>query len=127
MAGLAPASLPPVRATVVRSILIDAAQVTVGAARRTRAGVLLERAVTCFRRVLLTRYTALFTALEREDVHTIVAGVSLPNEASISLHERFGFRPVGVFRAVGRKFDKCWDVCVVRALIAAQPLSAGAV
>lgn len=51
-------------------------------------------------------YTALFTALEREDVHTIVAGVSLPNEASISLHERFGFRPVGVFHAVGRKFDK---------------------
>ncbi|MGH9158383.1 MAG: GNAT family N-acetyltransferase [Vicinamibacteraceae bacterium] len=55
-------------------------------------------------------YTALFTALEREDVHTIVAGVSLPNEASISLHERFGFRPVGVFHTVGRKFDKYWDV-----------------
>ena len=56
MAGLAPASLPPVRATVVRSILIDAAQVTVGAARRTRAVVFLERAVTSFRRVLLTRH-----------------------------------------------------------------------
>jgi phosphinothricin acetyltransferase len=55
-------------------------------------------------------YTALFAALEREDVHSIVAGVSLPNPASVSLHERFGFRPVGVFHAVGRKFDRFWDV-----------------
>ena len=55
-------------------------------------------------------YRALFAALEREDVHTIVAGVSLPNPASLSLHERFGFRLVGVFHAVGWKFDKFWDV-----------------
>ena len=55
-------------------------------------------------------YTALFAALKNEEVHTIVAGVSLPNPASLSLHERFGFRPVGVFHAVGRKFDKFWDV-----------------
>jgi phosphinothricin acetyltransferase len=55
-------------------------------------------------------YGALFAALEREDVHTVVAGVSLPNPASLSLHERFGFRPVGVFHAVGRKFDRFWDV-----------------
>jgi phosphinothricin acetyltransferase len=51
-------------------------------------------------------YTALFAMLENENVHTIVAGVSLPNPASLSLNERFGFRPVGVFHAVGRKFDK---------------------
>jgi len=43
-------------------------------------------------------------------VHRIVAGVSLPNPASIRLHERFGFRPVGVFPGVGRKFDRYWDV-----------------
>jgi phosphinothricin acetyltransferase len=55
-------------------------------------------------------YTALFEALANEDVHTVVAGISLPNPASISLHERFGFRPVGVFHAVGRKFDRYWDV-----------------
>ena len=55
-------------------------------------------------------YAALFEALASEDVHTIVAGISLPNPASVSLHERFGFRPVGVFRAVGRKFDRFWDV-----------------
>jgi phosphinothricin acetyltransferase len=55
-------------------------------------------------------YAALFAALEREDVNAVVAGVSLPNAASLALHERFGFRPVGVFHAVGRKFDRFWDV-----------------
>lgn len=55
-------------------------------------------------------YTALFQSLEAEDVHAIVAGIALPNPASVSFHERFGFRPVGIFQAVGRKFDRYWDV-----------------
>jgi phosphinothricin acetyltransferase len=55
-------------------------------------------------------YKALFAALEREDVRTVVAGVSLPNPASLSFHEKFGFRSVGVFHAVGLKFDRFWDV-----------------
>lgn len=55
-------------------------------------------------------YTALFDGLADEDVRTIVAGVSLPNPSSISLHERFGFQPVGVFHEVGRKFNRYWDV-----------------
>jgi phosphinothricin acetyltransferase len=55
-------------------------------------------------------YTALFDALRSEDIHRLVAGVSLPNPESIALHERFGFRPVGVFPGVGRKFDRFWDV-----------------
>jgi phosphinothricin acetyltransferase len=55
-------------------------------------------------------YLALFGAISAEDVHRIVAGVSLPNPASIKLHERLGFRPVGVFAAVGRKFNRYCDV-----------------
>jgi phosphinothricin acetyltransferase len=66
-------------------------------------------------------YTALFAALEHEDVQTIVAGVSLPNPRSISLHERFGFRSVGVFHAVGRKFDKYWDVAWFERPLKAAP------
>jgi phosphinothricin acetyltransferase len=42
-------------------------------------------------------YEGLFEALLSEDIHRIVAGVSLPNPGSIALHQRFGFRPVGVF------------------------------
>jgi phosphinothricin acetyltransferase len=55
-------------------------------------------------------YGALFDAIATEDVHTIVAGMTLPNEASRALHEKFGFREVGVFSRVGRKFGKYWDV-----------------
>src|SRR4051812_1296896 len=55
-------------------------------------------------------YTALFDALAGEDVHRVVAGIGQPNPASVALHERFGFRPVGVFTGVGRKFGRYWDV-----------------
>jgi len=36
--------------------------------------------------------------------------VTLPNPASVALHERFGFRHVGTFTENGRKFGKYWDV-----------------
>jgi L-amino acid N-acyltransferase YncA len=38
------------------------------------------------------------------------AAIALPNDASIALHRRVGFEPVGVFRRVGRKFDRWHDV-----------------
>jgi phosphinothricin acetyltransferase len=55
-------------------------------------------------------YEALFEALSAEDLHRAYAGVAQPNEASERLHARFGFRPVGVYREVGRKFGRYWDV-----------------
>jgi len=55
-------------------------------------------------------YTALFEALAGEDVHQIVAGIAQPNSASVKLHEKLGFRSVGVFHGVGRKFGRLWDV-----------------
>ena len=55
-------------------------------------------------------YRALLDAMEGADVEQIVAGVGLPNAASVALHERLGFRRVGVFTSVGRKFDRFWDV-----------------
>jgi phosphinothricin acetyltransferase len=55
-------------------------------------------------------YQALFEMLKDEDINRIVAGVTLPNPASIALHERCGFRPVGTLSSVGRKFDRYWDV-----------------
>jgi phosphinothricin acetyltransferase len=66
-------------------------------------------------------YAALFDALAHEDIHTIVAGISLPNPASIALHERFAFRSVGVFHAVGRKFDRYWDVAWFERRLRAAP------
>jgi phosphinothricin acetyltransferase len=55
-------------------------------------------------------YSALFDALRGEDIHTFLAGITLPNAASIALHQRFGFVAVGTMHAVGRKFDRYWDV-----------------
>lgn len=55
-------------------------------------------------------YRALFEALARERVHRIVAGMTLPNDASRALHERFHFIHVGNFAEVGYKFGKYWDV-----------------
>jgi phosphinothricin acetyltransferase len=65
----------------------------------------------CIRRGVGTAlYGALFESLKGEDINRIVAGVTLPNEASLALHRRYGFREVGTLSAVGRKFDRFWDV-----------------
>ena len=55
-------------------------------------------------------YQALFDALADQDIHRIVAGIAQPNPASNALHERLGFREIGTFTEVGRKFGKYWDV-----------------
>ena len=55
-------------------------------------------------------YHALFESLAGEDINRIVAGITLPNDSSIALHQRFGFKPVGTFSANGRKFGRYWDV-----------------
>jgi phosphinothricin acetyltransferase len=55
-------------------------------------------------------YTELFRSIAGEDINRIVAGVTMPNPASLALHRRFGFTEVGLFSSVGRKFDRYWDV-----------------
>ena len=56
-------------------------------------------------------YAALFDTLQGEDIHRFVAGYTMPNPATAAIHERFGFKVVGVFTEVGRKFGRYWDVC----------------
>lgn len=55
-------------------------------------------------------YTALFEAIQGEGVRTALAAITLPNEASIAFHERFGFSLSGIQHDVGRKFGRYWDV-----------------
>ncbi|NEE02412.1 GNAT family N-acetyltransferase [Phytoactinopolyspora halotolerans] len=43
-------------------------------------------------------YRALFDSLSAERVHVMLAGIALPNDASVALHRKFGFSDVGVFR-----------------------------
>lgn len=56
-------------------------------------------------------YGRLLELLESEpEVHRAVAGIALPNSASVALHERLGFVPVGTFHEIGLKFGEYWDV-----------------
>ena len=57
-------------------------------------------------------YSALFRALESEDVHRAYGGVTQPNEASNRLHEAMGFAQVGTLREIGRKFGQFRDVAI---------------
>lgn len=50
-------------------------------------------------------YTALFRQLEEQPIHLAVAGIALPNDASIALHRKFGFEEVGTFREYACKGD----------------------
>jgi phosphinothricin acetyltransferase len=55
-------------------------------------------------------YRALFDAIAGEDLHRAYAGISLPNAASVAMHESFGFKEVARYTEQGRKFDRYWDV-----------------
>lgn len=55
-------------------------------------------------------YDRLFDILRAGGFHRAFAGITLPNDASIALHHRFGFRDVGVYHEVGYKFDRWLDV-----------------
>lgn len=55
-------------------------------------------------------YSALLDALRKTDAHCAVGGISLPNAASVALHEKLGFTRIGQFREIGRKFERWVDV-----------------
>jgi len=45
-----------------------------------------------------------------ESVHRAYGGVALPNEGSVAMHEKLGFRHAASYHEVGYKFGKYWDV-----------------
>lgn len=55
-------------------------------------------------------YRALLGCLRIQGYRTATAGITLPNPASVRLHERVGFVPVGVFHAAGHKLGRWHDV-----------------
>lgn len=55
-------------------------------------------------------YRQLFSDLAALGHAQAFAGITQPNEASVALHRAMGFQPIGVFRSVGRKFDRWHDV-----------------
>jgi len=70
-------------------------------------------------------YTALLPVLALQGYYKAFAGVTLPNPASVGLHEAVGFVPVGVYRGVGYKLGAWHDVAwYQRALQPEQPAPA---
>lgn len=55
-------------------------------------------------------YTTLFDLLERQGYRTMVAGITVPNDASVGLHTACGFSHVGVFPRIGFKAGAWRDV-----------------
>ena len=55
-------------------------------------------------------YAELLAELDDVGVHRALAAIAVPNEPSVRLHERFGFRRVAHLSEVGWKFERYWDV-----------------
>jgi L-amino acid N-acyltransferase YncA len=55
-------------------------------------------------------YTALLELLTAQGYANAFAGIALPNDASVGLHETLGFTLVGVYESVGYKLQHWWDV-----------------
>lgn len=55
-------------------------------------------------------YEALFERLRAAGIHTVIGGISLPNEASVALHEKLGMTKVAHFPEVGWKLGRWIDV-----------------
>lgn len=55
-------------------------------------------------------YEKLFDELAETNIHAMVAGISLPNDASVKFHEKLGFTKVAHFRQIGYKLGRWVDV-----------------
>ncbi|MBV1884240.1 MAG: GNAT family N-acetyltransferase [Pseudomonadales bacterium] len=55
-------------------------------------------------------YNAIFSSLRNKSIHMVIGGITLPNPASIAIHEKFGMEKVAHFKQVGFKFGEWLDV-----------------
>ena len=66
-------------------------------------------------------YEALLTRLAERGFHMAVAGMALPNDASVALHRALGFEPVGTWRRIGFKHGAWHDVAWTQRQLADGP------
>jgi phosphinothricin acetyltransferase len=62
-------------------------------------------------------YEALLPMLVDRGYRVAVAGMTLPNDASVGLHRAMGFEPVGTYRRIGFKHGSWHDVAWVQRFI----------
>jgi L-amino acid N-acyltransferase len=63
----------------------------------------------------------LIGAARQQGYHAIIAGIDASNEASIRLHQSFGFEEVAYFRQVGYKFGRWLDLKFLELLLTDSP------
>jgi L-amino acid N-acyltransferase YncA len=68
-------------------------------------------------------YEALLPVLAEKGFCNAYAGIALPNSASVALHQAVGFRAIGQFPVVGRKFGRWHDVAWFHRALRADPPS----
>lgn len=54
--------------------------------------------------------THLLEAVKKTEIRVLVSGITIPNERSIALHEKFGFRKAALFHRIGFKLGTWLDV-----------------
>lgn len=62
------------------------------------------------RNIATALYTSLFSILELQNFKNLLAGISLPNNASILFHESMGFKKIAEYDKIGYKFGKWHSV-----------------
>lgn len=55
-------------------------------------------------------YDMLVTLLRHQGYHSLFAGITLPNPASVAIHTALGMKEVGIYKEVGFKFGAWHDV-----------------
>jgi phosphinothricin acetyltransferase len=88
-----------------------------GSKHRERGAYQWSADVSCYvrpeargRGIAKALYADLLRRLEAQGFRNAYAGIALPNEASVRLHESVGFEPIGVYRGVGFKHGAWRDV-----------------
>jgi phosphinothricin acetyltransferase len=63
-------------------------------------------------------YRELLAEVARRGFRSAIAGIALPNDASLALHERLGFAPAGTVREAGFKHERWHDVAFFQLMLA---------
>ena len=64
----------------------------------------------CGRGLGTALYSKILDELRKRQMHVVIGGIALPNDSSIALHEKLGFKKVAHFSEVGFKFGQWIDV-----------------
>jgi len=57
-----------------------------------------------------TLYNHLFQNIDKENIHVLIAGICIPNDGSVKLYEKFGFKQASHMKEIGWKFNQWQDV-----------------